>query len=84
MIFITLYYITSFIVTVAFTCRPVERSWNKKVPGTCINQMLFIYVNASANIVLDLLVVSLPIPVIWKMQRNRAEIAWGTIILATP
>jgi len=84
MIFITLYYISSFIVTVGFTCRPFKRSWNKKIPGTCINQLAFIYVNAAANIIIDLIVVALPIPVIYRMQRNRTEIAWGAAILALP
>jgi hypothetical protein len=83
MITISLYYTASFLVTI-FACTPMERNWNKKVPGTCINQILFIYVNAAANIIIDIMVVALPIPVIWKMQRNRIPIAWGTAILATP
>jgi hypothetical protein len=41
-------------------------------------------VNAGANIIIDLVVVALPLPVIMKLQRNRKEIAFGAITLAIP
>ena len=80
---IAAYYVSATIATL-LTCVPIKRNWNKKVPGKCINSLVFIYVNAGANIIIDLVVVALPIPVIAKMQRNRNEIACGTILLAIP
>jgi hypothetical protein len=81
---IVLAYYTAATVATVLTCVPIKRNWNKKVSGKCINNLIFIYVNAGANILIDLIVVGLPIPVIWNMQRNRKVIACGTILLAIP
>ena len=77
------YYFAATMATL-LTCLPIHRNWDKSIPGTCIDNLIFIYVNAAANITIDLIVVALPIPVIAKMQRNRKEIATGTILLAIP
>jgi hypothetical protein len=77
------YYLAATVVTV-LTCVPIKRNWNKKVPGKCINNLIFIYFNAATNIFIDFVVVALPLPVIAKMQRNRNEIICGTIVLAIP
>ncbi len=83
MVLIVGYYFSAVMATL-FTCIPIERNWNKKIPGHCFNNLTFIYVNAGANIIIDLVVVALPLPVIAKLQRNRKEIAFGTITLAIP
>jgi hypothetical protein len=80
---IAAYYFAAEFATL-FTCIPVPRSWDKKVKGHCFDSLTFIYVNAGANIIIDLLVVTLPFPVIYKLQRNRLEIALGAIGLAIP
>ncbi|KAE9369301.1 hypothetical protein N431DRAFT_442983 [Stipitochalara longipes BDJ] len=77
------YYLAATIATV-LTCVPIERNWNKRIHGKCIDSFVFIYINAGANIIIDFVVVALPLPVIAELQRNRSVIAIGTIALAIP
>lgn len=83
MALLSAYYFAAEFATL-FTCTPVKRNWDKKVNGHCFDSLTFIYVNAGANIIIDLVVVALPFPVIYKLQKNRTEIAIGAISLAIP
>ncbi|PTB77132.1 hypothetical protein M440DRAFT_1401464 [Trichoderma longibrachiatum ATCC 18648] len=57
--------------TTIFQCTPVQYSWDKTIPGTCINIKAFWYGQSGWNTLMDLLVLVLPIPVILKLQMNR-------------
>jgi hypothetical protein len=37
-------------------CKPVRRAWDKSVPGTCVNNMIFWYFHATWNILWDIVV----------------------------
>ena len=87
MIFIALYYIIAILLTI-FECTPVKKSWEKQLPGTCINLQTFFFANAAFNVITDILVMVLPIPVIAQLQITRKQrIGLGLIfcvgILAT-
>src|SRR4051812_33496815 len=58
MVLIFAYYFAAEMATL-FTCIPVQRNWNKKIHGHCFDSITFIYVNAGANIIIDLIVVAL-------------------------
>ncbi|KAH1544943.1 hypothetical protein KXV92_003685 [Aspergillus fumigatus] len=53
-----------------FQCTPVQWAFNKSLPdrGTCINMTAFWYANAAFNILTDLVLIALPIPVVLKLQ----------------
>ncbi|KAE8384489.1 hypothetical protein BDV23DRAFT_177019 [Aspergillus alliaceus] len=52
-----------------FQCSPVQYAFNKSVPGgTCINMTAFWYANAAFNILSDLVIIVLPVPVISNLQ----------------
>jgi hypothetical protein len=53
-----------------FQCTPVQWAFNKSLPGrgTCINMTAFWYANATFNILTDLVLIALPIPVVLKLQ----------------
>ncbi|GIC93624.1 putative plasma membrane protein Pth11-like [Aspergillus udagawae] len=53
-----------------FQCTPVQWAFNKSLPGhgTCINMTAFWYANAVFNILTDLVLIALPIPVVLKLQ----------------
>ncbi|PTB64965.1 putative PTH11-typeG-protein-coupled receptor [Trichoderma citrinoviride] len=57
--------------TTIFQCSPVKYSWDKTIPGTCINIKAFWYGQSGWNTLMDVLVLVLPIPVILKLQMNR-------------
>lgn len=87
MVFIALYYIIAILLTI-FQCTPVKKSWEKQIPGTCIQLQTFFFANAAFNVITDILVMVLPIPVISKLQITRKQrIGLGLIfcvgILAT-
>ncbi|KAK2740127.1 hypothetical protein FQN57_006242 [Myotisia sp. PD_48] len=66
-VYVALYALGSTIATI-FQCNPIAKTWNKALPGTCINLTAFWYANAASNIITDLIILCLPMPVI-KMLR---------------
>ena len=51
-----------------FTCKPIYANWDIKVPSTCINSSLF-YISAStANICMDVFILSLLVRDVWQLQ----------------
>ncbi|UKZ82816.1 hypothetical protein TrVFT333_010614 [Trichoderma virens FT-333] len=57
--------------TTIFQCTPVKYSWDKTIPGHCINIKAFWYGQSGWNTLMDVVVLILPIPVILKLQMNR-------------
>jgi hypothetical protein len=51
-----------------FRCNPVERSWDKKVAGTCVHAAIIPYISAVASPVCDILVIIVPLPVLWTLK----------------
>ncbi|KAF1832109.1 hypothetical protein BDW02DRAFT_581484 [Decorospora gaudefroyi] len=50
-------------------CTPVAFSWDKNIPnGRCMNQLVVWVVNAGMNIVQDLVIFAMPLPVIGTLQ----------------
>ena len=72
MAFIALYYVIATILTI-FECTPVKKSWDKPLPGTCLDLQAFFFANAAFNVITDVLVMALPIPVIAKLQIKRRQ-----------
>ncbi|KAI0001228.1 hypothetical protein F4779DRAFT_604409 [Xylariaceae sp. FL0662B] len=53
-----------------FRCNPVERSWDTRVPGSCVKAAIIPYISAVASPICDIYVMALPIPVIWSLKLN--------------
>ena len=74
-----------------FSCTPVQFGWDKTiVGGRCINIALFHEFFGIYNIVLDLSVLVLPMPVVWRLQMKRSRklcviglFALGTLVCVT-
>jgi hypothetical protein len=65
-------------------CTPVSFFWNKQQPGHCIPNALILIgmTNGVLSFVGDLVILSLPIPMIWTLQINtRKKIALNAIFL---
>jgi hypothetical protein len=66
---IILGYSISTIFALIFPCRPVNKSWDVTVTGgSCINRGAVYIVQAVTNIVTDLILLILPIPIVWRLQ----------------
>ncbi|KAF1817051.1 hypothetical protein P152DRAFT_453658 [Eremomyces bilateralis CBS 781.70] len=60
----------------AFQCTPVPFAWTRwdgLHAGTCINVNSMVYAQASINIFLDLLVLGLPLPALFKLELSWAR-----------
>ena len=56
-----------------FTCTPIDFTWNRHGPGHCINLERFYLGQAIPNIVTDIVLLSITIPMIWRLQLPRSQ-----------
>ncbi|SPQ24632.1 0ec0b235-2f10-408a-9ebd-c29ad514edeb [Thermothielavioides terrestris] len=54
-----------------FTCNPVSGFWDSSIKAKCIPDIPQWYINAGGNIITDVVVFTLPLPVLWKLQLAR-------------
>lgn len=52
-------------------CIPFTKVWNPEVAGRCINANAFYIATSTLNMVFDLAIFILPIPIVWEMQRKE-------------
>ena len=58
----------SIFLVMMFQCNPIPRFWADTEDGYCINQIALYLSGASLNIASDILVLSLPIRQVWKLN----------------
>lgn len=61
----------------AFACTPIRGFYDPSVPARCIDSPSFYWANASLNVITDVIILVLPIPVVWGLQmsiRRKIEI----------
>lgn len=59
--------------TMIFQCTPVPFFWNNwtgETTGTCIDINLFSWIRAAIEIAIDISILSLPLPSLFKLQMN--------------
>ena len=57
-----------------FQCSPIAYAWNKAIlGGHCLNIHVFWIVQDILILVIDVYIVVLPLPMIWKLQITKAE-----------
>ncbi|CAI6336677.1 unnamed protein product [Periconia digitata] len=62
----------SHILLALLECQPIERQWNKNVNGRCTDTYKQNLADTITNMVLDLLVIVLPMPLLWQLQMPMA------------
>ncbi|KAM0097231.1 hypothetical protein ACP6JE_008263 [Aspergillus fumigatus] len=50
-------------------CRPLRAYWDKSIDGHCFDGNKFFIVNQAFNVIMDFVILALPIPMIWGLQR---------------
>jgi hypothetical protein len=64
-----------------FSCTPVPFFWDKGIHGgQCINLMAFWFSNASFNIISDIAIIILPIPVLKTLNLPKKQ-KYGLILV---
>jgi len=62
------------ILSAFLLCRPFAFNWDPTIPdGRCGNRVLSYVLTGVLNIITDVLVLCLPIPVIWNLQMRVAN-----------
>lgn len=69
--------------TAIFECKPVSYYWDKSNPhGKCINQTAFYRWNGVANMLIDLFILCLTFPMVWRLKiGTRQKITLSGIFL---
>ncbi|KAL8646473.1 MAG: hypothetical protein Q9226_006836, partial [Calogaya cf. arnoldii] len=60
----------------AFQCSPASFYWSKytrKTKGTCVDLTVLLLVTASLNIVTDVALLMLPMPLVWNLKIERSQ-----------
>lgn len=64
-------YIPAFCLATIFHCTPVSytwTSWTGETTGYCADFNAFAWAHAIINIILDLFIMTLPLPLLWKLN----------------
>lgn len=53
-----------------FQCYPVSKAWDAThmAPGSCIDQLSFFIASAATDLLTDVMILSLPVPMVFKLQ----------------
>ncbi|RAL05081.1 putative integral membrane protein PTH11-like [Aspergillus ibericus CBS 121593] len=58
-------------IVLGLECRPIQKFWNSSVEGKCFNLVAFSYFTNIANLVTDIWIFLLPLPVILRLQITK-------------
>jgi hypothetical protein len=72
MVYVSLYTLSTGIATI-LQCVPLERAWNKSVPGWCVQPTAQWYSFAGLNISVEVIMFILPMPMIKKLRLPRQQ-----------
>lgn len=61
------------ILTVALLCRPVASNWDLRIPRTCGSVIKTEFASAGFNLGIDLWVVMLPLPIVWRLHMSSRK-----------
>ena len=59
------------ILSTVLQCRPIEAIWDQGVPAVCENQDAGILGTGIGNFLTDIIVLTLPIPSVWRLKLPR-------------
>ena len=73
-------YLSCNMVTLLFGCTPVSKYWKPDQPGHCLALVKADHAYGSMNVVSDVLLFLLPLPMIWQLRLTRKE-KFGLILI---
>ncbi|KAI0841816.1 hypothetical protein F5Y06DRAFT_285265 [Hypoxylon sp. FL0890] len=78
---IIMYCIASVTATI-FQCTPVTKAFDKSIKGTCISNGKFWYANAGFSIATDVIILTIPMPLVYALQIPRVQKAALMMVFA--
>jgi hypothetical protein len=73
LIFFVIIFGVSQAVVCILGCIPLEKLWKPDSHGTCINRVPFWYFNACVNLLTDLLIIGLPLPLLHTLPLKKSQ-----------
>ncbi|KAF2260595.1 hypothetical protein CC78DRAFT_472559, partial [Lojkania enalia] len=71
---LTLAYWFGTVMTAFLICRPFEYNWNKiTIPGHCGDLMAYYLSTGIVNLLIDIIIVGLPLPLLWSLQMPTSK-----------
>ena len=58
------------LIVLSTNCRPIAKSWDRSIKGSCGSSLKTAVAAAGANLILDIIAVLLPLPVVWRVQMS--------------
>ncbi|KAI4180910.1 MAG: hypothetical protein L6R41_006944 [Letrouitia leprolyta] len=71
------------VLTSGLSCRPLATRWNPKLGGECINVTYYWRYISLANIISDVVMLILPLPIVWKLQVSLPQKLSLTVLFLT-
>lgn len=78
----TVFYICYLIIPIV-QCKPREKIWTPEIPGKCLNVTKLYLASAIFNFISDILMLSVPVLLIWRLQMSRRRKLGITAIFCT-
>ena len=66
-----------FMLMALFQCTPVQSFWNSAVPGHCINILAFFRAETAFNLVTNVAIILLPMPMVWRLHMDQQRTRFG-------
>ena len=63
-----------------FQCVPIKSLWDPSVSGYCINYPDLIIIMGVINIVTEIIMLVLPLPLLWRLQLSRSRKSLLTVL----
>lgn len=73
-------YLTANLWTQIFGCSPRSKYWLPDTPGHCIDYTKAGLAYGAMNVVSDLIIFILPLPIVWRLKMTRREKAGVSVI----
>ena len=71
--FIVIGILTFSIFESIFQCTPIARAWIPTLDGTCVDEQSAWYAHAALSMVTDVIILTLPLPMLWKLQLKWSQ-----------
>ena len=71
-VFVVLYFI-GVVLTQFLICRPFAKNWDPLMAGTCGDSMAAALANAIIDLVIDVAILALPMPLVWSLHMPLAR-----------
>ena len=54
-------------------CLPIRADWNPSVQPRCVNLDVELIILSSINVITDVTILALPMPLVWRLQTSRSR-----------